>query len=379
MNSASESLRHESEPLSRPMGPPPPPLRRRSAPSPESSGASLHASNMDDSMKIGSPWLRTDKDLDDINQSPRYDEDSDATVGPASDKQDSPTRSLSSVLAPLQQQAISPTSFSAYNCNYGKSSYTDISAPHLADALENRLEAMRFKNAEENYHCRIPPEDAPPHLQMMVLLYQWAAWALEIADKKKREEMLKWVNGRTLDFMMSGGRIPGYNLKELLEIAGVDPRELYRNGGQPVQHGRSMAVMDSSQLAARMSVEQPTENLTKFKAAARQSRTEGLDQDNEALDANLPAMPSGQQKRLINPDNGEEDIQDTGEIDHTGRESAAPYRKNNFKEHDEVFPSTASAMAHEGPSNWKREFVFDVEHLDQVCYVSTLSLPWNVI
>jgi hypothetical protein len=252
----SESASDSSEKQLTVMGPPRVPVKPRLAPSPERPDDAEASQGREEPMDtdIEQPGS---EESDEDNSS--FDsEHSSSNVRPTNKQTNRLTKELSPLMARFTERAGLVTSFDAYNKHHDGPNYTDLADPHLPAADEKRLEAMRAKNAEDNYHYRIPPQDAPPHMQMMVLLYQWAAWALEIPDTRERDRLMKWVNGRTLDFMMAGGRVPGYNLEELLEIAGVDPKELYGyGGGEREVQGRSMANMSSSQLAARITGERP--------------------------------------------------------------------------------------------------------------------------
>jgi hypothetical protein len=154
-------------------------------------------------------------------------------------------------LTSSEQQGVQRAPTSPLNRHESYLDSMDLAKLRPADAHKERREAMRAQSARENHHDRVPPEDAPPHMQMMILLYQWAAWAMAITDPTVQERMIRWVNGRTLDFMMSGGRVPGYSVEELLSKAGVDPKELYGvtngdQGGEPPMGSTQNRLPDAS-------------------------------------------------------------------------------------------------------------------------------------
>ncbi len=238
--------------------------------------------------------------------------------------------------------------------NQDNPNYTDLEELHLPDHLGQRLEAMRAHNAEEHYHNRIPAEDAPPHMQMMVLLYQWAAWALDISDQRKRERMIKWVNGRTLDFMMSGGRIPGYDLKQLLDIAGVDPGEIYGWEKESRQQDRSLVDSSSAQLAATVGTEEETGAQREFESAGKQKLKGGLDYDDclekPAQRELMPAVAESAEPSFIQID--EDDIgKDGGDRKDNTHASAAIDCENADRNRDGPFSTAVSDMVYDGQAN----------------------------
>jgi hypothetical protein len=358
--------------VSHPMGPPPQPMQRRSAPSPEPLRASLPNDSRNQARNTSYPWLATRDEPKQAQESSDHDEDSGATVKPAPARQDSLMRDMSPMLAAFEERAGIPGSLSAYNRDHGNPCYIDLEEPRLSAPLQARLDAMRARNAEENHHYRIPPEDAPPHMQMMVLLYQWAAWALEISDERKRGRMLKWVNGRTLDFMMSGGRIPGYNLKELLEIAGVDPKELYGVSNAPVQHESRMGNMSSTQLAAAISGEHATQAPAGSTEMENPNRAVHNGLGSDVSDDHQELSLSSIKKRTSIQDDGEvEDDDDVIVTDDIAPQSAATYCPNALSNRDGPFSTAPSAMVYEGPADLsgdrKRGAASDDEKIGQVC------------
>lgn len=324
-----------------------------------------------ESMETGSPRAGADQSDDGSSKTSHHDENTESTVKPTPGSRDSSMRELYPKSAAFERRAGSATSPSAYNRNHESPRYTDPAEPQLSDAHEKRLEAMRARNAKENHHDRIPPEHAPHHMQMMVLLYQWAAWATEISDQKRREEMTKWVNGRFLHFMMSGGHVPGYNLKELLQIAGVDPKELYGYSSDPIQQG-SMADMSSGQLAAAISGQQRNQAQIELEAAGKEKSGAEFEQDTDELKTALEAPPSTTGRRRIVQSDGDDDEEEgKTQIDDAPLEAASPHPDEVFPNHGEDSPTGASEMLHESPSSAasdrKRGATSDVEASDQVC------------
>jgi hypothetical protein len=385
-------------PFSRPMGPPPLPLQRRSAPSPDRFNGFLQNSSSDESttplrrrkrvfsaspttsvdefVEIGSPQLSTDDDPKKIDENSKCDEAEGSATKSTLRNQNSHMGDLSPWLAAFKPRDTA-TTLSAYNLNHNNPNYTDLEDPHLPDHLEKRLEAMRAENAIEHHHDRIPAEDAPPHMQMMVLLYQWAAWALDIPDQKKRERMIKWVNGRTLDFMMSGGRIPGYDLKGLLEIAGVDPKELYGWRGEPGQQDKSMADLSSTQLGESISRENEIARQDGFGSAEKQRLERDFDQAENVLDAAqdeaMPAATTSTKPGITQSDGGGAD-KDAGECQYDIPEPAAINRENAFTNSDGPFLTAASDMVYDDNptlnSDGKRAATLDIAGDVQVCHLS---------
>ncbi len=356
---------------SRVMGPSPPTARRPSTPLKEPSKNLMRANRGGEPMKTWSPRLGSEADHDASNESSDEDEDSDSTIKPTSAREDSTLRDLPPMLTVFEQRAGSSTSLSAYKSSHEISNYLDLEESPTSDAIKERVEAMRARNAEKTYHDRIPAEDAPPHLQMMVLLYQWAAWALDISDQKRREDLITWVNGRFLDFMMSGGRVPGYNLKQLLEIAGVDPKELYGYGGEPLQQGSSTAKMSSSQLAASINGQRTNEEDTDFDAAGQDESGADVDRDDTAFPAAQNSKLSrGTMHNFVRGD-GEEENEVRCETDNTNREGLPPNCNTASKNHQGQFPVAAPATVHEGSSTMssgrKRGATPEVKGIDQVC------------
>ena len=352
------------------MGPPLLPTPRRSAPSPEPSQNLLHAGVCTESTKTGSLGLAIEQSHDRSKRLSHSDESSKATMNTAVGGHNSLIRNSSPALAAFEQRAGSRTSLSAYNRNHGNSNYTDLAERTLYDAHERRLQAMRIGDAKEYFHYRIPPEDAPLHMRMMVLLYQWAAWATEIVDSKRREEMIKWVNGRFLDFMMSGGHVPGYNLKELLEIAGVDPKELYAYSNAHDQQDSSIANMSSSQLAVTINNRrQPHEAEIELEAGGEEPSEPDSDHSNNVLDAPQKGPSPRSWKCQTNGD-------DKGGTNDTLHETASTnYESDLWNSGRE--PSTA-AIVYEGAANIisdrKRETTLDFEDSDQVCHSSAFTI-----
>ena len=297
-------------------------------------------------------------------------EDSNTVINAESGRQDSFRKDSSGGLTAHEQQARSIKLLSAYNQDHGNPEYIDLAEPKVLDALEERLEAMRARDAEENYHDRIPPEHAPPHMQMMVLLYQWAAWAVDISDQKRREDMLKWVNGRFLDFMMTGGRIPGYNLKELLELAGVDPKELYSYNDEPIPQG-SIADMSSSQLAATISKQQPVEPETVVENEGKETSPADLDQNNVVSHPSLVGQLLGIERQPSIEGGSNDDAEKHGESDKIMEKSVYSNNSVPSKHLRGSSPAEAPDMVPEAPSGkttlGKRDAISDISDDDQVC------------
>lgn len=359
------------------MGPPPPPLQRPSAPSPDPFEELSHTSSWDDSsailkrqsaplqrsllkdwhsnssgesLKIGSPNLSTYEDRDRIDESSKYDKDKNLAIKYIPSQPNDDTADTSPLLTAFPQRETSPR-LSVFELNHHNPNYTDLEEPHLPDHLEGRLEAMRAANAEEHFHNRIPAEDAPPHMQMMVLLYQWAAWALDMSDQKKRERMIKWVNGRTLDFMMSGGRIPGYDLKQLLEIAGVDPKEIYGWGSESSQQDKSMAYLNSAQLAARSGIEEDIGTQHETESAGKLKLKRNIDHDNSLGNTTegdfMPAAAESAEPSLIQIDEDESD-KDSGVRKNNTQESVTINCENAVRNRNKPFSTIASDMVYDG-------------------------------
>jgi hypothetical protein len=380
----STSLLNENRPESRLMYPPPGPVQRRSAPSPEPLGDAPHTRTRHGSMNI-SPLPVAKSDIyDESGKSTYNDDDGEVDVGRVIGKQENLMRDLSPQLATFEERAGSPTSFTACKRNRHNPNYTDLAESSVPDVLEERVQAMRTRNAKENYHNRIPPEDAPPHMQMMVLLYQWAAWALEISDPKRREEMILWVNGRFLNFMMSGGRVPGYDLKELLEIAGVDPKELYGFSGDCVQPDSSMANMSSSRLAVTISGPETNQSDTDSEAAWKERSGEEFGPRDGLLFAAQDASKPGEKEGPFLEGDSDEDDEDEDDddehsavLDSSPRQPVPPNDDDTLRTGGEPYPTEASSPVYETAStranDRKREATSDVEGSDQVCKISTLG------
>ncbi|KAF7507969.1 hypothetical protein GJ744_009866 [Endocarpon pusillum] len=294
-------------------------------------------------------------------------EDSNTVINAEPGRQESPPEGSPSVLTAHQQQARSTKSLLAYNRDHRNPGYIDLAEPKVLNAYGERLEAMRARNAEENYHDRIPPEHAPPHMQMMVLLYQWAAWAVEISDQKRREEMINWVNGRFLAFMMSGGRVPGYNLKELLELAGVDPKELYSYNGESSQQD-SIANMSSSQLAARISKQQLVEPET-MDESEKETSSADLDQNNVVSHPSLVLQLLGRERESSIEGGSNNDAEKHGGSDEIMDESVHSGKSVPFEHLHEQSPAEAPDMVSEAPSGntalGKRDAISDISDDDQ--------------
>lgn len=343
---------HESEHKFHGMDPPHS-RQRRSAPSPEIPGDVMQIESGNKSSKISSPQA------------------GDRTYHENSEPSAHDDKGIDSKLAAFKERAGEPTSLRAYNSYYENPHYVDLEDPQLSDAYAKRLQAMHDKNAEESRHHRIPPKDAPPHMQVMVVLYQWAAWALEISNDKLRGRLIKWVNGRFLDFMMSGGRIPGYNLKELLEIAGVDARELY--GYQRVTN------MSSNQLPATISGEQETQ-LQPGLENVEANMEPGFNQVDHASSAAKDASYEEDDGAIVFTDNDDDDEED--DMGKSGRNPAkhASTNGNTFRNRDGPPLPVEEAMLHEGSgaiaNNRKREAVSD-EDMDQVSHVLLFPMVEN--
>lgn len=356
----------KTKPKDHRMDPPPRPVQRRSAPSPEPSPNSLQPGNSDELSKPGSLRLAIGSSRDENNESSDISGEQDkANVSVTGARKGSLVNDLSSEMAAFERRAGSPTSLPAYKRDHKNPSYMDLAEPTTAKPLQRRVEVMHARNAQENYHDRIPAEDAPQHMQMMVLIYQWAAWALEISDHQRREQQINWVNGRFLDFMMSGGHVPGYNLRELLEIAGVDPRELYGYSGQPIQQGRAMANMSSSQLAASISGKQAE---TRIRGPGTEGNDANSSRENDNTFTTQEDLLSGTKRRTGNEDNDEdEDIADVKETLHG---YTLGYEGSSVQNSHGPFPAEESATGYgDGPVTIvgrKRKVTPGLNVLDQV-------------
>jgi hypothetical protein len=382
----STSLVNENRAELRLMYPPPRLVQRRSAPSPGPLRDAPHTRPRHGSMKINPLPVAKGEIYDESGKSTYNDVDEEFDVKRGIGNQENLVRGLSPQLATFEERSGSPTSFTANQRNRHNPNYTDLAESSVPDVLEERIQAMRTRNAKENYHNRIPPEDAPPHMQMMVLLYQWAAWALEISDTKRREEMIMWVNGRFLNFMMSGGRVPGYDLKDLLEIAGVDPKELYGFGGDCVQPDNSMANMSSSRLAATISGPEINQPETDFEAAWKErSRGESGQRDGLPFAAQ-DASQSGEKERPFLEGDSDEDDEDEDEddddehfavIDSSPRQPISTNDDDTLRTSGKPYPTEASATVYETASaianDRKRAATSDVEGGDQVWKTSTFG------
>ncbi|ERF70145.1 hypothetical protein EPUS_00332 [Endocarpon pusillum Z07020] len=293
-------------------------------------------------------------------------EDSNTIINAEPGRQERPPEDSPRILTAHEQQARSTKSLLAYNRDHGNPEYIDLAEPKVLNAYGERLEAMRARNAEENYHDRIPPEHAPPHMQMMVLLYQWAAWAVEISDQKRRADMINWVNGRFLAFMMSGGRVPGYNLKELLELAGVDPKELYSYNGESSQQD-SIANMSSSQLAATISKHQLVEET--MDESEKETSSAGLDQNNVVSHPSLVRQLLGTESEPSIEGGSNNDAEKHGESNEIMDETVHSDKSVPFEHLHGPWPAEAPDMVSEPPSGnttlGKRDAISDISDDDQ--------------
>jgi hypothetical protein len=340
----------------------------------------LHGGVMRGSMKIAPRQAGANESGHRREESSYHDKVTESTIKSTSPSRDISVRELNPKLAAFERRAGSPTLRSAYDHNHESSQYTDLAEPDPANAHEKRLEAMHARKAEENYHDRIPPEDAPRHMQAMVILYQWAAWATEISNPKRREEMTKWVNGRFLDFLMMGGHVPGYNLKELLQLAGVDPKELYGHSSGLVEQ-RPMADMSSSQLAAAITGKQPNPTKTEHDAAENEKIGTEFDPDGMALDVDMNAQPTNIKVRDIIRIYGDDDDDDhpekKGRVQFDNNlDTSSPSAEDDSGNRHEPSSSGASGMLHESPltpvSVGKRGATSDDENSQQVCLLYLL-------
>ncbi len=299
-------------------------------------------------------------------------EDCNTNINVEPGRQDRPRKDTSRIFAAHEQQARATDPLSAYDQDHGNPEYIDLAEPKVLDAHEERLEAMRARNSEENYHDRIPPEHAPPHMQLMVLLYQWAAWAFEISDQKRREDMINWVNGRFVDFMISGGKVPGYNLKELLELAGVDPKELYSYNDKPVPKD-SIANMSSSQLAATISKPQPVQPETMIESEEKAASAADLDQNSVISNATQEGQLLGTERERSIKGEGD-DEQKHGVSDAIVDESASSNRAVPSKHLYGASSVEPPDMVYGAPSGnttlGKRDSVSDISNDDQVFNIS---------
>lgn len=376
LNEDSENLAYERTLESHRMGPPPRPAQRRSAPSPYPPDNLLQASMSNESLGAGSLRLRKEENqygVDVFSDDDNDDDNSESTIKSASGRQDSLVRDVSPKLAAFEQRAGSPTSPSTYERNHVNPNYTDLSEPLVPYPAERRLEEMRARNAKENHHDRIPPQDAPPHMQMMVLLYQWIAWALEVSDQKRREKLVSWVNERFMDFMLSGGHVPGYNLRQLLDIAGVDPKELYGYTSESSQQGNAMVDMSSSQLAATINGAQVYEAGTEFEDAGVGVSGGDADDSKGTLYATHRDLQSTNVHNSVAQSDGDgDDDGEEGEIDDIIRGPTSISSKDAFKNHDPESRAAATAVASESPSagttDRKREASSEVDESDQVFF-----------
>lgn len=285
-----------------------PPAESRSAPSPDQVSNSLRTSSWDETKNIGS---------------------------------------LSNCLTSSNHRASSPK-LTAYD---GK--HENIDCHHVIDPhLRQRLEAMRARNAEDRYHNQLPPEDAPAHIQMMVLLYQWAAWAFETPDQAMSERLIKWVNGRIIAFMMSGGRLPGYNLKELLVIAGVDPKELYGLADEPGEQGKLMANMSSSQIAATIGEKQAEE--TQHRSKMETDLRRGIYVSSTAHGDAVLAPITTTNKRGIN-ECDEDDLDNANERDAVTQRVDAINNEGVCRKHGSAVLTPASAIAYNEPADVEKD------------------------
>lgn len=326
-----------------------------------------HDIGRDKSKQIGSPPSGTGDGHDELDESFGADEKSidlnTAALGPHSYIATLPPR-----MAAFDRPAELPTSLSAHNFNHQNSNYTDLAELPKPLALEERLETMRARNAEENYHDRIPPQDAPPHLQVMVLLYQWAAWAFEVPDQKRREDLIRWVNGRFVEFMMAGGHVPGYNLKELLQLAGVDPKELYGCSEQLDPLGSSME--DPPHICKQTATHGGRQlNPTKKEAEVTATEKKGPDShvESSASDAagNTPANMSP-----IVRSNEDDDEEGQSRYNDRNDQSASTNDESVSKNWDVSFPIADTATGYEEPvaitKKGKRNAA-SVSDAEQVC------------
>ena len=331
----------------------------------------------------GSPQAGANESGDGMEESVHDDKDNNPAIKLTSLGRQISIQDLNPNLAAFERRAGSPTSRSAYNHNLESPYYTDLAEPDLPNAHEQRLEAMRARNAEENHHHRIPPEDAPCHMRVMVVLYQWAAWANEISNEKRREEMTKWVNGRFLDFLMMGGHVPGYNLRELLQLAGVDPKELYGFNGDPAGQ-MPMADMSSSQLAAAITGRQPYQRKTEHDAAGAEKSGAEFDQDDTAVDSAMEdqTTPTGSHDIIENDgDDGNDEgtgKKDKVQIDDNLIDISYIIDEDDSSDHDEISHPETSKILHESPLTTakvgKRAATFDVESSTQVALISNFHV-----
>jgi hypothetical protein len=329
--------------------------------------------------KSGSPQAGANESGDGMEESVHDDKDNDPTIKLTSPSRDISIQDVNPILAAFERRAGSPTSRSAYNHNLESPYYTDLAEPDLPNAHEQRLEAMRARNAEENHHDRIPPEDAPRHMQVMVILYQWAAWASEISNETRREEMTKWVNGRFLDFLMMGGHVPGYNLKELLQLAGVDPKELYGFSSDPTEQ-RPMADMSSSQLAAAITGRQSYQTKTEHDAAETAKSGAEFDQDDTAVDLEMEGQPATAESHditendVVDGNDEEAGKKDRAQLDDSLIDISYIFDEDGSTDHHELSPSEASKILHESPLTsarvGKRAATSEVESSAPVCFLS---------
>lgn len=328
----------------------------------------MHVDAHPESIKNGSVWEESGEVGGGREEFAHDKEDSNTIINAEHGRQESPTEDSPRVLMAHEQQARSTKSLFAYDRDHGNPKYIDLAEPKVLDAHGERLEAMRARNADENYHDRIPPEHAPPHMQMMVLLYQWAAWAVEISDQKRREDMINWVNGRFLTFMMSGGRVPGYNLKELLELAGVDPKELYSYNGESSQQD-SIANMSSSQLAATISKQQLVEPETMD--VSEETNSAEVDQNNVVSHPSLMRQLLGPESEHSVEGGSNNDAEKHGESDEIMEESVYSNKSVPFEHLHGPSPAEAPDMVPEAPSGntslGKRDAISDISDDDQVC------------
>ena len=351
-----------------------PPLQRRS-PSSDRVSDSLRTTSWDETKKIG-PARRSNNNIcDKVDASSDHDTEEASTISHTPGGCESLGGDSSHFLTSYNHRASSPK-LTAYD---GNREIIDcyVMDPHL----RQRLEAMRARNAKESYHHQLPPEDAPAHIQMMVLLYQWAAWALEISDQMKSERLIKWVNGRSMAFMMSGGRLPGYDLKELLVIAGVDPKELYGLAEEPGEQEKLMASMSSSQLAASIGEKQALEEQYGFTAEVKPKTETDLQQDNNfsntAQGGVTPAAVTTPKKLEIDERDEDDFDKAASERDAVARGAGAINYEDASRNHVTAVPTPTSGMVYNNPAdserNGKRAGASDREYDIQVCYFFILS------
>jgi hypothetical protein len=333
--------------------------------------------------KSASPQAGATESEDGMEESIQDNKDNDPAIRLTSPSREISIQDMSPNLAAFERRAGSATPRSAHNQNLKSPHYTDLAEADPPNAHEQRLQAMRARNAEENHHHRIPPEEAPRHMQVMVIIYQWAAWAKEISNEKRREEMTQWVNGRFLDFVMMGGHVPGYNLKELLQLAGVDPKELYGFRSDPADQ-RPMADMSSSQLAAAITGSQPYQTRTDYDAEGTVESGAEFDQDDTAVDLAMEDQPTG-----IGSLDAIENDEDDGNGEKAGKKDGIQlddslidisyiFGEDDSSNHHDLATSEASKHRHGSPLTTtrlgKRATASDVESSPQVYLFSILHI-----